>query len=105
MQGTGSMQGYTEITAPPTALLGCEVVHSKAYSKGELRIWITRNVYPNGLRWHMSISCAKRYPTWEEIRDARYDLMPDEITMAQLLPPKHEYVNIHPNCFHLHEIV
>jgi hypothetical protein len=106
MQRTGAkMKGYKEIEAPPTTLLGCEVVHSKAYAKGDLRIWITRNVYPHGIRWHLSISCRNRYPTWDEIRDARYDLLPDNITMAQLLPPKSEYVAIHPNCFHLHEII
>jgi hypothetical protein len=24
--------------------------------------------------------------------------------VAMLLPPKDEYVNLHPNCFHLHQI-
>ena len=54
--------------------------------------------------WHLSISHPSRYPTWDEIRDARYDLLPDGCTMAMLLPPKGEYVNLHRNCFHLHEI-
>lgn len=57
-----------------------------------------------GRGWHLSISHPKRYPVWDEIRDARYDLLPDACTMAMLLPPKGEYVNLHPNCFHLHEI-
>ena len=39
-----------------------------------------------------------------DIKTARYDLVPDSVTMAMLLPPRSEYVNIHNNCFHLHEI-
>ena len=27
-----------------------------------------------------------------------------EVTMGMLLPPKAEYVNLHPNCFHLWEV-
>lgn len=67
-------------------------------------------------RWHMSIShrtnllgpkgkpMPGRYPTWDEIVDARYLFCPSNITMAQLLPPKDKYVNVHPTTFHLWEI-
>ena len=62
-------------------------------------------VGPRGsLEWHISISTPNRYPTWEEIKTALYDFIPDEVTMAMLLPPKDEYVNVHNNCFHLHQI-
>jgi hypothetical protein len=54
--------------------------------------------------WHLSISHPHRYPNWDEIHDARYQLVPDDVTMAMILPPKSEYVNLHPNCFHLHEM-
>lgn len=54
--------------------------------------------------WHLSISHTDRYPTWDEIKEARYRFVPDAVTMAMLLPPRREYVNIHPNCFHLHEL-
>ena len=61
---------------------------------------------PGGeLRWHLSISHPKRYPHWDEIRDARYAFIPDGVTMAMLLPPQSEYVNVHRNCFHLYEFV
>ena len=56
-------------------------------------------------RWHLSISHPKRFPTWDEIKAARYFFIPEEATMAMLLPPKEEYVNVHTNCFHLHEFV
>jgi hypothetical protein len=55
-------------------------------------------------RWHVSISHRHRYPTWDEIADARYALVPDDVTMAMLLPPSSEYVNAHDFCFHLWEI-
>jgi hypothetical protein len=55
-------------------------------------------------RWHLSISHAKRNPTWEEIRDLRYLLVPDEVTMAMILPPVDEYVNVHERCFHLYQL-
>jgi hypothetical protein len=45
-----------------------------------------------------------RYPTWDEIVDARYLFCPEDKVMAMLLPPKSEYVNVHPTTFHLWEI-
>lgn len=61
--------------------------------------------WAEGHGWHVSLSHPARYPTWNEIRDARYDLLPDACLMALLLPPRAEYVNLHPNCFHLHEVM
>ena len=75
---------------------------SQAFQRGSVRVILSLDG-PEKL-WHISISCAHRYPHWDEIKKARYDLCPDEITMAMLLPPRSEYVNIHPNCFHLHEL-
>lgn len=72
----------------------------KAYAFGECYIMVDQEP---GHGWHMSISHQERYPTWDEIREARYQFCPDDITMAMLLPPKSEYVNVHNNCFHLYE--
>jgi hypothetical protein len=52
-------------------------------------------------RWHLSISHPNRYPTWDEIREARYQLCPGEIDVVMYLPKVGEYINIHPHCFHL----
>jgi hypothetical protein len=63
---------------------------------------------PDG--WHLSISHAGhgsrlvRYPTWDEIADARYALLPPDITVAMFLPPPGEYVALHDTTFHLHEV-
>jgi hypothetical protein len=54
--------------------------------------------------WHLSISHPERYPTWDELADARYTLVPDQLTMAMLLPPRDEYLNVHEHCFHLWQI-
>jgi len=76
------------------------VAGTKAYAFGECSVMVGKE----GGKWHMSISHPRRNPKWHEIRDARYKLLPDNITMAMLLPPKDEYVNIHLHCFHLWEI-
>ena len=57
--------------------------------------------------WHLSISCPHRYPTWAEIFTAWYDLVPGagrDFNGAIFLPRKSEYVNIHPNCFHVYQL-
>ena len=73
---------------------------TRAYAKGGARCFVSRE--PGG--WHLSISRPDRYPGWDEIKDARYRFVPNEVTMAMILPPKEDYVNFHPYCFHLHEI-
>jgi len=76
------------------------VLKGGTYREGDLIIMVSVDA---GF-WHLSISHASRYPTFDEIRDARYKYVPDEVTMAMLYPPKAEYVNLHNNCFHLWEI-
>ena len=70
------------------------------FEKGKLSILVTKDA---GL-WHLSISHPNRYPIYDEIKAARYEFIPDEVTMAMLFPPKKEFVNVHPNCFHLWEL-
>lgn len=55
-------------------------------------------------RLHASIAHPFRLPAWEEVKFVRYTLFPDEMTVAQILPPKSEYVDMHKNCFHLWEL-
>ena len=56
----------------------------------------------DGLGWdHVSVSHAKRCPTWEEmcwIKDLFFE--PEE-TAVQFHPPESVYVNNHPFCLHL----
>lgn len=55
-------------------------------------------------KWHLSISTANASPSYKEIKKARYKFIPDDIYMAQIFPPKREFVNLHPYCHHLWEI-
>jgi hypothetical protein len=54
--------------------------------------------------YHLSIAHPKRLPTWEEVRDIRYELVPDEAVMAMLLPPRADYVNVHDFCLQMIEV-
>lgn len=72
----------------------------KWYAWGDCNVFVGQE--PVG--WHLSISTPYRNPTWEEIKQARYDLCPHDVTMAMILPPTDEFVNIHNFCFHLYQI-
>jgi len=88
-----------EIAIPPHVRAGLEP-GARAFRLGECLVIVGHS--SDG--WHLSISHARRYPTWDEIKAARYQLTPHNVTMAMLLPPPEEYVNIHENCFHLWQI-
>lgn len=61
-------------------------------------------------RWHISVSHSKpqggpgRYPSWDELAHARYELGPSDVTFAMMLPPLDHYVADHPTTFHLFEV-
>ena len=76
----------------------------RVFEKGKCRVLVSHEDHSGKMRWHLSISCKSRYPDWEEIKDARYCLLPLGVTFAMILPPPHQYLNLHPNCFHLWEI-
>ena len=105
------------LDAKMDALLAAQCPGIRIYQRdledGHLTVLVGREPeHPRGPTWHLSISHRTneehpqpaRYPTWEEIKDARYQFVPDGLTMAMLLPPKAEYVNVHETCFHLWEI-
>jgi hypothetical protein len=64
-------------------------------------LWVPENAR---MLWHLSISHPDRYPTWDEVADARYEFCPASITMAMLLPPPERYLNLHEHVFHLWQI-
>lgn len=77
---------------------------AEMFMKGGCKVLVSREDHSGKLRWHLSISRVNRYPHWDEIKDARYSLLPHELTFAQILPPPRDYTNLHKNCFHLWEI-
>jgi hypothetical protein len=46
------------------------------------------------IRWHLTISCPDRHPSWDEIKTARYRLLGPDTVMAMILPPVADYVNV-----------
>lgn len=81
---------------------GCSVIVAHEPAKAAPGgIWVPPSEL---LLWHLSIAHEDRYPTWDEVADVRYKLIPDDVTMAMLLPPPGEYVNAHEHCFHLWQI-
>ena len=95
--------GWEEL--PPQNLPG-GIGAVRAFKKGSCGVFIAQeDRLGNGVkRWHLSISHPTRYPHWDEIKDARYALLPLGVTFAMLLPPPGDYVNVHPHCFHLWEL-
>lgn len=80
---------------------GCSVIVAREPARDPKGLALPESAL---LLWHMSIAHPDRYPTWDEIADVRYRLVPDDVTMAMLLPPTSQYVNAHEHCFHLWEI-
>lgn len=64
--------------------------------------------------WHLSLSHRTydqhgrtkpgRLPTYEELKEARYRFVPDDVTMAQLFPPSADWVNVHETTLHLWQV-
>lgn len=104
------MSGWKKIAVPTP--LAEHAPETRAWQKevhdGHLSVFAGPE--PDG--FHLSISHRRsdgskrpgRYPTWDEIHDARYRFAPLNMTMAMLLPPQEEYVNVHATTFHLWEL-
>lgn len=53
--------------------------------------------------WHLSVSA--KYPLgYQQLKDVRYKFLPNDMHIAQLFPPREEFVNVHECCWHLWEI-
>ena len=97
----------------PPALLLENAPGMRAYSKdagdGLLTVFAGREP---GVGFHLSISHRTygpdsrpgRYPSWDEICEARDRFTPADVTMAMMLPPRVEWINVHETTFHLYEL-
>lgn len=54
-------------------------------------------------KWHLSVS-AKFPLGYQQLKDIRYRFLPNDIQIAQIFPPREEFVNVHECCWHLWEI-
>lgn len=82
------------------SLIDARNTYVRAYELGECSVLVTKE----GGSWHVSIAHPRRYPTWDEVAEARYRLVPDDVTLAMLLPPRELYVNLHKNCFQMIQV-
>lgn len=99
-----SLQALKLVEFPPTdadqrRFLNSRNSYFRRYALGECSILVTKE---EG-RWHLSIAHPRRYPTWDEIAEARYRIIPDSVYVVMVLPPRREYINVHNYCFQLHE--
>ena len=93
--------------------LGCTEVAflRRRVHDGELRV--IRSCDPPEYLWHLSVSHwptglrankrGRRYPSWDELAHARYELLPLNIDVVMHLPPPEEFVAVEDTTFHLHE--
>lgn len=84
----------------PKSIIPEDSKHHKAWLMGQCKVFYSLDAD----RHHLSISHPTRYPTWDEIKEARYRFLPDECYMAIMFPPKEYWVNVHKYCFQLWEI-
>lgn len=99
------MKNRADIMSQEIINVGTDIPGVKKYLMGECVILISHEKHENDvLKWHLSISTNYRYPLWDEIYKARYNLIPDNINMAMFLPEKERYLNVHEFCFHLFEV-
>jgi hypothetical protein len=95
---------YGESERVRESIPDCVGVFHKKVPGGRLDVILS--VHHPTVGWHLAITfegANKRLPTWEELTDARYTLMPANLHMAIHLPPRDEYVNVDATTLHLFE--
>lgn len=112
--------GWIKVALPPVPMFADTSNYQKHIPPGFLICMVERRkeddkaLFPDG-RWHLSIShnmaertgpqnTPGRFPTWEEIKEARYKFVPDNVNMAIMFPPSELYYNRHETCLHLLEV-
>lgn len=50
---------------------------------------------------HVSVSCQRRCPTWDEMCYVKNLFWAETELVVQFHPPKQDYVNCHPYCLHM----
>lgn len=85
-------------------------VYVAAVADGQLRVMTSQDPVEIGEAWRLSASVMQpdgncvRYPTWDELKLARYRLIPKGINMAMIMPSDHSlYVDAMPLCLQMVE--
>jgi hypothetical protein len=67
-----------------------------------MTVLLSGRVELDGKRWvHLSVSYPDRLPTWEDLVYAKELFMGRESRALQVIPPRSEYINLHPYVLHL----
>jgi hypothetical protein len=83
--------------AAPTAYIGY------AGDTELLRVLVSREQWTAvDERWHVSISCEERVPSWDEIAATLHVLRPG-VPFVLGVPPRSWWLNLHPHCLHAWE--
>lgn len=56
-------------------------------------------------REHISLSKSHQLPSWNEVKKVREKYCDPKKFYVMVLPPKEYYVDVHPYCFHLWEVL
>ena len=87
----------------PDVLLECGLPCA-AFSRidGGLRVLMSEETHAEDTHWlHISVSCPRRNPTWEELKFCK-KLFLGDVVAVQILPKEKDYINVMPFCFHLY---
>jgi hypothetical protein len=83
--------------------LPCPFSDGRAYQEDTgIAILITEREYQGNLWLHISMSRYNRYPTWDEIKRIKNELIGEDVRTIMMMPEKRNYINLHPYCFHLY---
>ena len=73
-------------------------------SRNGLAVIISCCIEEDGKNWvHLSVSRKNSMPTWGELVDVKEIFLGKNAVAIQVLPPRSEWVNVHPFCLHLYQ--
>jgi hypothetical protein len=82
---------------------GEDSTRPKMWQRGPVRALVGREMWRDGTtRWHISVSCEDRVPSWEELVQAAHDVRPG-VAFTMGVPPRTWWMNAHPHVLHLWE--
>ena len=70
------------------------------FRMGRCNVIVTRDAG----RWHMSVSTHSASPSYKELKAAKEQFLPPDLTYGQLFVPEEQHVNLHQFTHHLWEI-
>lgn len=88
---------------PPETPAGWNRVGANMYTNltHKLKAILSAHEELDGRRWaHLSISHAKRLPTYDEMKRAKESFLGD-VMAYQVFAPRGEHLNLHAHCLHL----